>query len=46
MNQVEMVSLRELVHKDHRYRSFDSLWDFRDVNREPSQMKKNNPHEG
>ncbi len=27
MNQVEMVSLGELVKEGHSYRSFDSIWD-------------------
>lgn len=46
MNQVEMVSLGELVKEGHSYRSFDSLWDFSEVERMLKKRKKNNPHEG
>ena len=37
MNQVEMVSLGELVKEGHSYRSFDSIWDFSEVE---SMLKK------
>ena len=46
MNQVEMVSLGELVKEGHSYRSFDSIWDFSEVERMLKKRKKNNPHEG
>ena len=46
MNQVEMVSLGELVKEGHGYRSFDSIWDFREVDSMLKKLKKNNPHEG
>ena len=46
MNQVEMVSLGELVKGGHSYRSFDSIWDFSEIERMLKKRKKNNPHEG
>jgi len=44
MNQVEMVSLEQMVLPNHRYRRFLKVWDFREVDSLLSQAKSSNPH--
>jgi transposase, IS5 family len=46
MNQLEMVSLDELVSRTHMYRRFIKLWDFKGVEAILSTVKSLNPHEG
>ena len=46
MNQIEMVTLDELVDKDHSYRQINKALNFEDVDRRLSVLKKDNPHEG
>ena len=46
MDQIEMVSLEQMVLPNHRYRRFLKVWDFRKVGSLLSQAKSNNPHEG
>lgn len=46
MHQVEIVSLEEVVGKDHIYRKFKGLWDFGDVDKRLKFLKSSNPYEG
>lgn len=46
MNQMEMVSLEQMVLANHRYRRFMKVWDFNKVDSLLKQVKSNNPHEG
>jgi hypothetical protein len=45
-NQMEMVSLNELVGKGHVYRNFMAILDFAAINSRLSKLKSNNPNEG
>ncbi|MDR2781633.1 MAG: hypothetical protein LBB21_04250, partial [Holosporaceae bacterium] len=46
MEQLEFVSLGELVSADHNYRKFKELLDFESINEHLKFLKKENPHEG
>ena len=46
MNQMEMVSLDQLVSANHTYRRFIKLWDFKGVEGILSTVKSLYPHEG
>lgn len=46
MHQLEMISADQMVSKDHRYRRFMELWDFKDVDKTLSRVKADNPNEG
>jgi IS5 family transposase len=46
MNQLEMVSLDDLVSKEHGYRKFIELLNFEGINRRLRKLKSDNPHEG
>jgi IS5 family transposase len=46
MEQLEVVSLGELVSADHNYRKFKELMDFDSINKQLKYLKKENPHEG
>ena len=46
MHQIEMVSLDDLVSKDHPYRQFLSIWNFKGVMKRLTPLQKANPHEG
>ena len=45
-DQVEMVSLEELVSSDHIYRKFKTLWDFSSIESELSKIEINSDHKG
>jgi IS5 family transposase len=44
--QMEMVSLEELVPEGHAYRKFKDLLDFEAIDARLTKLKKGNPHEG
>lgn len=44
--QIEMVSLEELVSREHEYRKFKKEWDFSKVEAKLAEVKKEGPHEG
>ena len=46
MNQLEMVSLEDLISPQHSYRKFRELLDFEHINGHLQKLKKDNPHEG
>jgi IS5 family transposase len=46
MNQIEMISLDQMVLPGHRYRRFMKIWDFKKVDSLLQQAKSDNPHEG
>jgi transposase len=46
MEQLEVVSLEELVSAGHNYRKFKELLDFGSINKHLKFLKKENPHEG
>lgn len=46
MHQIEMVSLEDLVSKNHRYRKFLSIWSFKAVIKHLAPIQKDNPNEG
>lgn len=46
MNQIEMVSLNELVPSNHQYRKFLSLWNFTDANKELKSLESDNNYKG
>lgn len=46
MDQIEMVSLDQMVLPNHRYRRFMKVWDFKKVGSLLSQAKSSNPYEG
>lgn len=46
MYQIEMVSLNQLVSTTHRYRKFQELWNFKEIDKKLQPKNKNNPHEG
>lgn len=41
-----MVSLEELVSKDHVYRKFEELWDFNRIEKILKRSEKDNPFKG
>ena len=46
MQQVEMVSLEDLVPLDHIYRKFQSLWTFQYAHKQLQKLEKANPYKG
>ncbi len=46
MQQMEIVCLDKVVSKDHRYRGFLKIWDFKEVDRLLLTVRRNNRHEG
>jgi IS5 family transposase len=46
MHQIEMVCLNQVVSRNHRYRRFIELWDFKIVDATLSTVKSANPNEG
>ena len=46
MQQVEMISLEDLVPKNHSYRDFFKLWSFKFVEKRLQKLEKSNPHKG
>lgn len=46
MHQVEMITLDDLVPKEHNYRKFVELWLFKYAEKQLKKKIKNNPHEG
>ena len=46
MYQVEMISLEDLVKKNHRYRAFDRIWTFKHVEKILKKLEKKNPNKG
>ena len=46
MNQVEMISLEDLVSKSHNYRKFANIWSFQFVEKKLKKLEHNNPHKG
>jgi IS5 family transposase len=45
-NQIEMISLEELVSSDHIYRKFKDLWDFSDIKNEVEKIEIDSDHKG
>ena len=46
MQQVEMVSLEDLIPENHNYRKFVKLWSFDYVERQLKKLEKDNPFKG
>lgn len=46
MQQIEMVSLEELISKNHTYRRFISIWSFQEAQKELKKLEKTNPYKG
>ena len=46
MNQMEIVSVDQMIVPNHRYRRFLKVWDFNKVDSLLSQVKSGNLHEG
>ena len=46
MHQIEMISLDDLIPKDHAYRKFIQLWSFKYAKKQLKKQMKNNPNEG
>lgn len=46
MEQMQLVSLEQLVPENHSYRKYKEVWSFKPVFKELKRIKKTNPHEG
>ncbi|APC90879.1 MULTISPECIES: transposase [Francisella] len=46
MNQLEMISLNDLVPRNHIYRKFVSIWNFKNVAKKLKKFEKDNPYKG
>ena len=46
MQQVEIVSLEDLVPENHNYRKFDALWKFQYARKQLKELEKDNPYKG
>ena len=46
MQQVEIVSLEDLVPENHNYRKFDALWKFQYARKQLEKLEKDNPYKG
>lgn len=46
MERIEMVSLDQLVSKEHNYRKFKELWNFGGIEKKLWCLKSSGPHEG
>ena len=46
MQQIEMISLEDLVPENHNYRKFDKIWSFKHVEQRLKKLEKDNPHKG
>ena len=44
MEQLEVVTLNQLVSENHRYRKFKAIWDFKEVDKKLKLIVKNNPN--
>jgi transposase, IS5 family len=45
-NQIEMISLEELVPSNHIYRKFQRLWDFKEIQKEVEKIEEDSDHKG
>ena len=45
-NQITMISLEDLVNKDHIYRKFIKIWDFKGINKILKKAEKDNNYKG
>jgi IS5 family transposase len=46
MQQIEMVSLEELIPQNHSYRKFQKIWSFQYVDKQLKKLEKDNPYKG
>ena len=46
MQQVEMISLEDLIPENHNYRKFVKLWSFDYVEKQLKKLEKDNPFKG
>jgi IS5 family transposase len=46
MNQIEMISLEQLVAKNHSYRKFNEIWSFEFPKNALKKLEKDNPYKG
>jgi IS5 family transposase len=46
MNQLELVSLDSLVSKNHQYRKFKALWDFKAIEKKLSKLSSSSTYAG
>jgi IS5 family transposase len=46
MEQIEMISLEDLVPKQHSYRRFASIWSFKHVEKKLKKIETTNPNKG
>lgn len=46
MQQIEMISLEDLVPENHNYRKFIKIWKFKKVEKTLKKLEKNNPNKG
>ena len=46
MQQIEMISLEDLVPENHNYRKFNRTWSFKFVETHLKTLEKDNPHKG
>lgn len=46
MQQVEMISLEDLVPENHSYRKFIKIWSFASVEKRLKKLEKDNPYKG
>lgn len=45
-HQIEMISIEDLVPKNHPYRRFVKAWSFRSVEKQLKMLEADNPHKG
>ena len=46
MNQIEMISLEDLIPQNHNYRKFVQIWSFQSVEKELKKLEKENSYKG
>jgi len=46
MQQVELISLEDLVPARHSYRKFKAIWSFKYINKRLKKLEKDNPYKG
>ena len=46
MNQIEMISLEDLVSSTHSYRKFAKIWSFKNVEKKLKKLEKDNNYKG
>jgi len=44
MQQVEMISLEDLIPQNHNYRKFIKIWSFHYVEKQLKKLEKDNPY--